>query len=78
MWVSAAGTMAEPPHRGLRIRRLPTYLCLKPLLAPTNLWVSSAIFSEPHLQHDTLALRDIFAPTVSCTQATSALTLALR
>lgn len=39
---------------------------------------SSAIFSAPHLQHDTLARRDILAPTVSCTQATSARTLALK
>lgn len=30
-----------------------------------DLCVSSQIFSEPHLQHETLALRDIFAPTVS-------------
>ncbi len=43
-----------------------------------HLRVSSAIFSEPHVQQDTLALRDIFAPTVSCTQATSARTLALK
>lgn len=44
----------------------------------SHLRVSSAIFSEPHLAQDTLALRDIFAPTVSCTQATSARTLALK
>lgn len=44
----------------------------------THLAESSAIFSAPHLQQDTLVRRDILAPTVSCTQATSARTLAFK